>query len=142
MARRAKGVKYASTKASAVRNDNTRALTQGKSGVRRLSSQDATAVGRPGFGPMLPGPVDGKIGVKRLMVRDPAKGISSSAADKITTAKTDLIGTQNPTILSQQGVPQPIGNARKVVPPSRPLIGSSKLPRSNTPGKVTRPRKR
>lgn len=140
---RAKGLGFRSKKASAQRNDNTKTFTQQREGVKVLSSQDATAVGRPGFKKgLIPGPADGKVSVKRLMVRDPARGVTSKAADKITNAKTDLIGDQNPAILSQQGVPQKIGKSRKIVPPSRPLLGSSKLPRSNSPGKVTRPRSR
>lgn len=51
-------------------------------GVRILSSQDSTAVGRPGGFGFLKSITDTarKASVRRLMVRDPAKGVSNEAA--------------------------------------------------------------
>lgn len=96
---RAKGFGYYSKKGSARRNDNTPVHQQARGSVRILSTQDATAVGRPGFGGYIPGPHDGKTSIRRLMVNDPAKGITQPGADVITDNKVDLVGALNPKIV-------------------------------------------
>jgi hypothetical protein len=78
--------------------------------ARILTSNRTT--GRPGgyqrarvaFGAM-----GGKLSVRRLMRRDPAKGISIPAADAWSTTE-DTYGDQNPTIIS--------GSQRKTSGPS------------------------
>lgn len=133
---RAKGLKYTGPKkGSAAKNDNTKTNTQKRAGVKTLSTEAANAVGRPGFGGNIPGPVDGKTSVKRVMQRDPSKGITSAAADKITDTHVDLVGPVNPKVLSTTNVTAPNTGQRVIRPPR-----NSPPVRSNTPGKVTRPR--
>jgi hypothetical protein len=82
-------------------------------GVKILSSEDSKFVGRPGhklFGAAIE---SGKAAVNRLMVRDPAKGISNEdAAQHIhhnADPKVDAVqGEQSPQILTAQ--PLPPGN--------------------------------
>jgi hypothetical protein len=123
-------------KGSAARNDNTGVSQARRSKVRTLSTAAADAVGRPGFGGNVPGPVDGKSSVRILNNdADPASGIASKAAGRITTQHVDLMGPQNPKMLSTTNVQQPNKSQRVIRPPrsSAPVI-------SNKPGKVTRPR--
>ena len=131
--RRAKSKIYPGTKkGSAVTNDNTRTLRQNaKQGVKILSSQDATAVGRPGYKNVggVPGPVDGKQSVRRLMVRDPAVGREQASADKITTSNVDLVGTQNPKILSGAGVQPKFSSGKKTVSSGQPSGGPKSAPK-------------
>ena len=125
-------------KGKSPRNDNSAVAAQGRSSVRILSSEAANNVGRPGFGGKVPGPQDGKLSVKRLNSdADPASGIASKAADKMTLQKEDLIGNVNPTILSTTNVTGSNSGQRVIRPPR-----SSAPVRSNKPGKVTRPRSR
>lgn len=123
-------------KGSAAKNDNTSVSQQGRSSVRTLSTQDATAVGRPGFKGFVPGPVDGKASVRRVIARDPAKGRTLPAADKITDTHVDLVGPVNPKILSTTNATTPNTGKRVIRPPRQ-----SAPVRSNKPGKVTRPRR-
>lgn len=134
MAKRAKGLIRPGGKGKAPRNDNTAVSQQRRKKVRVLSTESANAVGRPGFGGFVPGPADGKASVKRLMVRDPAKGITSPAADKLTSSNVDLVGPVSPNILTTTNYSKP-NTGQKVVRPPR----SSAPVRSNSPGKVTRP---
>jgi hypothetical protein len=132
---RAKGTPRPGTKKGrAPRDDNTAISQARRSKVRTLSSESANNVGRPGFGGTVPGPVDGKSSVKRVMARDPARGTSLPAADKITTTNVDLVGPVNPTILTTTNVTAPNTGSKVIRPPRQ-----SAPVRSNTPGKVTRP---
>jgi hypothetical protein len=140
MAKRAKGLNYASRKGKASTNDNTRPLTKRRAGVRVLSSQDATATGRPGFKAISPGVVDGKDGGTKILMRnDPSVGITQPGAKFITTAKVDLVGEQNPKILSQRGAElQPTKAGRRVI---RPAVASKPVKNTgNKPGRLTRTR--
>lgn len=125
-------------KGSAARNDNTRTDRVPTQTPRILTSQAATAVGRPGFKGAVPGPVDGKQSVRVLKQRDPAKGLSQPGADKITTTDVDLVGDQNPTILSAAGVQKAFTKNQRTVrtPRKSPPVASVR------PGRVTRPRGR
>lgn len=118
-------------------NDNTAVSQQGRSGVRVLSTEAANAVGRPGFGGKIPGPVDGKASVKRVMRRDPAVGLTLPNTDRITTQKVDLFGPVNPRIITDSLASNPSApnTGKKVVRPPR----RSAPVNSNKPGKVTRP---
>jgi hypothetical protein len=128
--RRARGKVYpGKKKASAAKNDNTATLTGARQRVKTLSSQDATAVGRPGFGGSIPGPVDGKSGVKILSQKDPSKGITQDGARKITSSNVDLVGTQEPTILSAAGVQPALGAGRKTISSGQPSGGPKSLPK-------------
>jgi hypothetical protein len=116
----------------------TRAIAQPDKRVRTLTSENAKYVGRPQpYGTKIPGVVDGKQKVRRVMQRDPARGTSLPQADKITSAGIDLVGNQRPKILMQP-LPNTQGsrydNARKSVPAPR----KSKVQRTNKPGRVTR----
>lgn len=115
----------------------TSAETQKTAGVKVLTSQAAFNVGRPGFKGRIPGPVDGKLSVKRVMKVDPRDGLSLPAANKITNTHVDLIGSPNPKVVAQPlvGSPQKFdGGGRKSVDTPR----KSPPVFSNTPGKVTR----
>jgi hypothetical protein len=119
------------------RGETTRAMSTKKTGVRVLTGQAALFVGRPGFGGRIPGPVDGKLSVKRVMMRDPKIGTELKAADKITSTHVDLIGNPRPTVKMQPlpGSPQAFDNAgRKSIPTPR----KSKPVFSNKPGRVRR----
>lgn len=79
-------------------------------GVRVLSSEDSKYVGRPGFKLYGKAIESGKASVRRLMVRDPAKGISDeNAAQHIhhnADPKMDLVtGEQSPEILTSVPLP-------------------------------------
>lgn len=128
--KRARGKIYPGPKkGSAMKNDNTRTVSGADQRVKILSSQDATAVGRPGFKGTVPGPVDGKAGVKILKQRDPSKGLSQPGADKITGTNVDLVGAQNPTIVSAAGVQKAFGTGRKTVSSGQPTGGPKSLPK-------------
>jgi len=106
-----------------------------KQSVRTLSSEDANAVGRPGFrGKVAATPEDGKAPVTRVRQIDPARGITQPGADVITTTHIDLVGPQNPTIVNVEKSPAP-SKGKKVIRPPRqsPPVASSRQ------GKVTRP---
>jgi hypothetical protein len=119
-------------------NQNTALGQQRRAKVKTLSTEAANAVGRPGFGGTIPGPVDGKSKVRILNSdADPASGLASKAAGKITTSGVDLVGPQNPKVLSTTNVNPPTSGQRVVRPPRQ-----SAPVRSNSPGKVTRPRSR
>jgi hypothetical protein len=112
-------------------------MTAPTKGVKKVSGEDWKYVGRPGFKGKIPGPVDGKDSVRRVMRPDPAKGVVSPEAANITSSKVDLIGAQSPRTMVQPlpGSPQGYDNAgRKSIPAPR----KSKPVFSNTPGKVTR----
>ena len=81
--------------------------------VKVLSSEDHKNVGRPGHKTFAAAIESGKASVKRLMVRDPAKGISDeNAAQHIhhnADPKVDAVsGDQSPQVLTAQ--PLPPGN--------------------------------
>lgn len=117
--------------------ETTGAMTQKTASVKVLTSQAAFNVGRPGFKGRIPGPVDGKLSVKRVMKVDPRNGLTLPAASKITNTHVDLIGSSNPKVVAQPlvGSPQSYdGGGRKSIPAPR----KSKPVFSNTPGKVTR----
>ena len=58
-----------------------------------ISSEDSKNVGRPGFRGWVHGVSNtSKASVRRLMVRDPSKGISQPQADKLTDTHIDLVG--------------------------------------------------
>jgi hypothetical protein len=124
-------------KGARTRKETTRAMTAPRKSVRVLTSEDAKNVGRPGYKGKVPGPVDGKDSVRRVMQRDPSRGTSLPAADKITSAGIDLIGKQSPKVLMQP-LPGTQGNrydnARKTIAAPR----KSKVQRTNKPGRVTR----
>lgn len=124
-------------KGQRTRKENTKAMTTNRKGVKTISSQDALNVGRPGYRTKIPGPVDGKLPVRRVMQRDPSRGTSLPAADKITSAGVDLVGSQNPRVLMQP-LPGTQGNrydnARKSIPATR----KSPPVFSNKPGRVRR----
>jgi hypothetical protein len=114
----AKGNKYRTKKATAKRSDVTKAVTQPRTkGVKILSSEDSKNVGRPGFGGMIPGPVDGKDSVKRVRQIDPARGITQPGADIITTSPVDLVGPVNPKVVGGVSNTKSVGAGRRVVPP-------------------------
>jgi hypothetical protein len=137
MAKRAKGTqKLGPKKGSAPKNDNTKTLQGNRRTLRTLSSEDSKYVGRPGFRGLVPGPVDGKAGIRRVRQVDPARGITQPGADVITTANVDLVGAQNPGIESQALTAAP-SQGKKVVRPPR----SSAPVESNKPGRVVRPGK-
>lgn len=123
-------------KGKSAKNDNTAVSQQGRSSVRVLSSEAANAVGRPGFGGMIPGPVDGKDTSVKILNSDvdPASGIASKAAGRITNSKEDLVGAVNPRIMTTTNFTKPNTGTRVVRPPRQ-----SAPVRSNSPGKVTRP---
>ena len=115
MAKRAKGLNRGPTKATAKRNDITSIVTKKRvQSPKILSSEDSQAVGRPGFGGKVPGPVDGKDSVKRVRQIDPARGITLPGADVITSSSVDLVGKLRPRIMSQALV-APMSNAKKTV---------------------------
>jgi len=116
-------------KGSAVKNDNTRTVSGADQRVRVLSSRASEAVGRPGFKGSVPGPVDGKARVRILKQRDPAVGRTQPAADKITGTNVDLVGTQNPKILSSQGVNPNFTSGKKSVSSGQPTGGPKSLPK-------------
>jgi hypothetical protein len=79
-------------------------------GVRVLSSEDSKYVGRPGFKLFGKSIESGKAAVNRLMVRDPAKGISNEdAAQHIhlnADPKVDMVdGVQSPEIMTSVPLP-------------------------------------
>jgi hypothetical protein len=79
-------------------------------GVKVLSSEDHKNVGRPGHKLFSKAIESGKASVSRLMVRDPAKGISDeSAAQHIhhnADPKVDAVsGDQSPQIVTAQPLP-------------------------------------
>jgi hypothetical protein len=115
---------------------STVAMSGGRGKVKTLTSEGAKNVGRPGFGGTVPGPRDGKDSVRRVMVRDPRKGITSPAANKITTSKIDLIGKQSPKIVAQPlaGTVKGYDSGRKSIRAPR----KSKPVFSNKPGRVSR----
>lgn len=95
----------------------------GRSGVKVLSSQDATAVGRPGFklfGKSITN-TSAKAAVKRVMFRDPAIGREiEDAAQHVhfnADAKVDFVkGDQNPQILTAQPLPpSKFGSSRRTI---------------------------
>lgn len=134
---RAKGMpRPGPKKGKSAKNDNTAVSQQGRSSVRVLSSEAANAVGRPGFGGMIPGPVDGKDSSVKILNSDvdPASGIASKAAGRITNSKEDLVGAVNPRIMTTTNFTKPNTGTRVVRPPRQ-----SAPVRSNSPGKVTRP---
>jgi len=124
-------------KGTRTRKETTRAMTASRVPVKVLTSEAAKNVGRPGFKGNIPGPVDGKLSVRRVLQRDPKRGTSLPAADKITSAGVDLIGKQNPRVLMQP-LPGTQGNrydnARKSIPATR----KSPPVFSNKPGRVKR----
>lgn len=106
---RSKGFRRAS-KPRQTRPLSTRGDRSG--GVRILSSQDSTAVGRPGGFGFLKSITDTarKASVRRLMVRDPAKGVSDeNAAQHIhhnADPKVDAVqGEQSVEILTSLPLP-------------------------------------
>jgi hypothetical protein len=121
------------------KNDNTAISQARRSKVRVLSTEAANNVGRPGFGGMVPGPVDGKDTSVRILNSDadPASGIASKAGGRITSQKEDLVGPVNPRIMSTTNV-KPPNTGQRVIRPAR----QSAPVRSNSPGRVTRPRSR
>jgi len=128
--KRARGKVYpGAKKGSAVTNDNTRTVSGGRQPVRILSSKDAEQVGRPGFKPTIPGPVDGKQGVKRLMRNDPSVGVTQPGADKITSSNVDLVGSQNPKILSAAGVQEAFPTGKKTISTGQPTGAKKSLPK-------------
>ena len=101
MAKRSRGLSR--TKQRVMRPLGTRGGRSG--GVKVLSSQDSTAVGRPGFKLFQKSIESGKASVKRLMVRDPAKGVSIEEAAKHVhhnaDPRVDLVeGEQSVEIMS------------------------------------------
>jgi hypothetical protein len=108
-------------KGSARRNDNSGIYSTGS--VRRLSSENANQVGRPGFGHLIAGPQDGKTSVRRVMQRDPARGTSLPVADKMIAdpnIHVDLYGPVNPRIVRAPDPTRSVGSAKKVIRPPRP----------------------
>jgi len=101
---------------------------------RVLTSQAATAVGRPGFKKgFLGGVQDGKLPVRRVMRNDRAVGITQPGANVITSSHIDLVGAQAPKLAAMALTAPPNAN-KKAVPPlrvSRPVY-------TNVPGKVSR----
>jgi hypothetical protein len=85
-----------------------------------LSSQDSTAVGRPGFRRKIQG-TEGKASVKRVRVIDPARGITQPGADKITTAHIDLVGNQSPKIVGGKVNTQFSSGKSKIRKPQPPI---------------------
>jgi hypothetical protein len=78
--------------------------------VKVISSKAFSAVGRPSprvwtthseTAPM------GKMSVRRLIRRDPARGRTLPLADKITDTHIDLQGQQNPTVVMREKSPTP-----------------------------------
>jgi len=126
------------TKGYRTKGETTGAMTQPKSGVQVLTGQAALFVGRPGFGGRIPGPVDGKTPVKRVIKVDPRDGLSLPAADKFTNSHVDIVGPVAPTTriqpLPSQPAPYDATGARKSVPTPR----KSPPVFSVTPNKVTR----
>jgi hypothetical protein len=101
MAKRSRGLSR--TKQRVMKPLGTRGNRSGK--VKILSSQDSTAVGRPGGFGFKASIESGKASVRRLMVRDPAKGVSNEdAAQHIhfnADPRVDLVdGVQSPSISS------------------------------------------
>lgn len=141
---RARGhIKPGPKKGSATKNDNTRTVSGADQRVRILTSQASLAVGRPGFKGYVPGNVDGKSGVRRVMRNDPSVGVTQPGASKITGTNVDLVGTQNPTVYSAAGVQKAYSTGRKEIHTGQP-VGAAKSPPvfTNKPGRVTRPKKR
>lgn len=61
--------------------------------VKIVSSEDSKNTGRPGFRGFVQNVSNtSKASVRRLMVKDPSKGISQPAADKITSTHIDVVG--------------------------------------------------
>jgi hypothetical protein len=119
------------------KGETTAAQTQKTAGVKVLTGQAAFAVGRPGFKGRIPGPVDGKLSVNRVMRVDPRDGLTLPAANKITNTHVDIVGPVGPKTVAQPlvGSPQSFeGGGRKTVDTPR----KSPPVFSNTPGKVTR----
>jgi len=108
----------------------------GRSSVKVLSSQDSTAVGRPGFklfGKSITSQT-AKAAVRRLMVRDPAVGREiESAAQHVhfnSDPKVDYVqGDQSPEILTAQ--PLPPGSFAQ----GRGVRRTVKTPRKSAPKK-------
>jgi hypothetical protein len=78
--------------------------------VKVLSSEDHKNVGRPGHKTFAAAIESGKASVRRLMVRDPAKGISDENAAKHIHHNADprvdgVSGEQRPQILTAQPLP-------------------------------------
>lgn len=104
MARRSKGLSRPSNPAR-MKPLSTRGNRSG--GVKILSGQDSTAVGRPGGFGFLKSITDTarKASVRRLMVRDPAKGITNEEAAQHIHHNADprvdaVDGVQSPEILT------------------------------------------
>jgi hypothetical protein len=115
MARRAKGFIYSGATEKAKQ-------AGGRVGrVKILSSQDATAVGRPGGFGLVQSPRQFvKNSVRRLMRNDPAVGITQPGADKITSAPgVDLVsGTQSPEVRTSKPLPPSnVSSGQRVIPP-------------------------
>jgi hypothetical protein len=126
------------TKGYRTKGETTGAMTQPKTGVQVLTGQAALYVGRPGFGGRIPGPIDGKVSVKRVIKVDPRDGLSLPAADKFTNSHVDIVGPVNPKSVIQplpsQPAPYDATGARLSIatPRKSPPVFSL------TPNKVTR----
>ena len=117
MAKRSKG--FSRAKQRVMKPLGTRGGRSG--GVRVLSSEDSKNVGRPGHKLFAKSIESGKASVKRLMVRDPAKGVSNEAAAKhihhTADPKVDLVeGVQSPEILSSlPNPPTSFGSGKRTI---------------------------
>jgi hypothetical protein len=61
--------------------------------VKIVSSESSKHVGRPGFRGWVQGVSNtGKASIRRLMVNDPARGITQPQADKLTETHIDIVG--------------------------------------------------
>jgi hypothetical protein len=88
--------------------------------MARILSSKTNQVGRPGgwqSARVAFGRASGKLSVRRLMRRDPAKGISTPAADALSFTE-NTYGEQNPTVLSgsQRKTQGPSTRGKTVVP--------------------------
>lgn len=125
------------SKGRRTKGESTAAMTTQRRTVKTLTSEAAKNVGRPGFKGNVPGPVDGKLSVRRVMKVDPRDGLSLPAANKITSTHVDLIGNPNPSVKAQPlpSSPQAFdGGGRKSIPTPR----KSAPVFSNKPGRVRR----
>ena len=91
--------------------------------ARILSARDKTQVGRPGgwqSARIAFGAAGGKFSVRRLMRRDPAKGLSTPAADSLSFTE-NTVNNVNPTVISgsQRKTSGPSTKGKKVVKDNR-----------------------
>lgn len=97
-------------------------------GTRKIKTltNNPTRDDRPGFLPRARNAVEGKRGIRRLIKRSPADGLSQPSADKMTSTHTSGAGLDdvpNPAILSKSDKTPAANKGKRVIAPAVVPVG-------------------